>query len=465
MNAVISGCAGVAILVEGQDLFSIDVLHPAPVPRRAAEVSHLLGERRDLLFLENVAFEEIQRRLVEASDGEDALRMVLRLLDRELADDIRTDAADDLEALLSTPAVEEHVERVLFACPFPSGADPRGAVAAARRASAVKASAFVQRLIDVQPVIEEVRNAWSEIPTEVLATGADRARVRRAMVLEGVFRGLVKARAEGNRVDSVIAASLQKPGIKALPGYRALFQAWTVRLPSVSVPARVWASETETREAEPPSEKKRPSPARTSINRAEVFEKVKSQKAAIVRAFDRHDMTRAWSLIDELVAYNLSHGGAEFAVKSLCDLAKEAQRRGVLEAQVGLTSRAVDLGPHDGWAWAQHGKALLDVHRLLEALEACDRAVTYIDNVVAKNGRAEVLKALGRFDDALTAYDLIRRENPDNVVAKTGRAEVLKALGRFDDALRAYDLIRRENPDNVVAKNGRAEVLKALGRF
>ena len=392
MNAVISGCTGVAILVEGQDLFSIDVLHPARVPRQAAEVSHLLGEGRDLVFLEDVALDEVRRRLVDASDAEDALRMVLRLLDGELSEDIRTDAADDLEGLLSAPAVEEHVERVLFAHPFPSGVDPTGAVEAARRASATKSSAFLQRLIGAQPVIEEVRTAWNESPTDLLSTGAERARAQRVMLREGVFRGLVKARAEGRRADSIIATSLQKPGIKALLGYRALLQAWTVGLPSANAPARAQAWGTEAQEAEPPSEKRNLPPAPTPFNKTEVREKVKSQKAEIVRALKRRDATRAWSLVDDLVVYQLSHGGAEFAVKSLCDLAKEAQELGIVEAQLELTARAVAWGPFDGWAWSQRGKALLDAHQLPEALDACDRAVAYVNDAVAKTGRAQVLQ-------------------------------------------------------------------------
>jgi len=252
MNAVISGCAGVAILVEGQSFFSIDMLHPVRVSRQAAEVPHLLGEGRDLIFLEDIALDEVQRRLVEASDAEDALRMVLRLFDGELSDEIRADAAEDLEGLLSSPGVEEHVERVLYARPFPEGADPTGAVAAASRASAMKSSAFLRRLSSVQPVIEEIRAAWSEIPTEVLTTGAERARAQRVMVLEGVFRGLVKARAEGSRADSVIATSLPKPGIKALLGYRAILQSWAARLPSTGAPARAQHSGPEAREAEAP---------------------------------------------------------------------------------------------------------------------------------------------------------------------------------------------------------------------
>jgi tetratricopeptide (TPR) repeat protein len=85
--------------------------------------------------------------------------------------------------------------------------------------------------------------------------------------------------------------------------------------------------------------------------------------------------------------------------------------------------------------------------------------------VVARTGRAEVLKALGRLDEALQEYDSAGRDFPHDVVARTGRAEVLKALGRLDEALQEYDSAVRDFPQNVVARTGRAEVLKALGRL
>jgi tetratricopeptide (TPR) repeat protein len=85
--------------------------------------------------------------------------------------------------------------------------------------------------------------------------------------------------------------------------------------------------------------------------------------------------------------------------------------------------------------------------------------------VVAHNGRAEVLKAMGRFDDALIAFDKTVSLFPHAVAAHTGRAEILKAMGRFDDALIAYDKTVSLFPHAVVAHNGRAEVLKAMGRL
>jgi tetratricopeptide (TPR) repeat protein len=85
--------------------------------------------------------------------------------------------------------------------------------------------------------------------------------------------------------------------------------------------------------------------------------------------------------------------------------------------------------------------------------------------VFAKNGHAEVLKALGRNQEALEAYDAVIKAHPEGVVAKSGRAEVLKALGRNQEALEAYDAVIKEHPEDVVAKSGRAEVLKVTGKL
>jgi tetratricopeptide (TPR) repeat protein len=117
---------------------------------------------------------------------------------------------------------------------------------------------------------------------------------------------------------------------------------------------------------------------------------------------------------------------------------------------------------------AKNGRAevLKALGRLDEALQAYDAVIAeYPGNAVAKSGRAEVLKALGRLEESLQAYDAVIAKHPEHVVAKNGHAEVLKALGRLDEALQTYDAVIAEHPWDVVAKNGRAEVLKALGRL
>jgi tetratricopeptide (TPR) repeat protein len=84
---------------------------------------------------------------------------------------------------------------------------------------------------------------------------------------------------------------------------------------------------------------------------------------------------------------------------------------------------------------------------------------------VVRNGYAEVLKAMGRFDEALSIYEETMSRFPNNEVARGGYAEVLKAMGRFDEALSIYEETMSRFPNNEVARSGYAEVLKAMGRF
>jgi tetratricopeptide (TPR) repeat protein len=118
------------------------------------------------------------------------------------------------------------------------------------------------------------------------------------------------------------------------------------------------------------------------------------------------------------------------------------------------------------FAKAGRAELLKALGRLDEALMAYDAVLAaHPEDAVAKNGRAEVLKALGRLDEALVAYDTALAAHPEDVIAKTGRAEVLKALGRLDDALMAYDSIRMEHSEDLIARNGQAVVLAAMGRW
>ncbi len=131
----------------------------------------------------------------------------------------------------------------------------------------------------------------------------------------------------------------------------------------------------------------------------------------------------------------MSSGGSEYAAKSLCDLATRAKQRGFAPLQLEWTARAVDLQPDDEWAWAQHGDALLGAGRLDEAPDAYGLAVRFGQTAVGGAGRAEVLKAMGRFQEALDAYEGTRAAFPQDAVARNGYAAMLVLLERFDDAL------------------------------
>ena len=117
MEAIISGQAGVAFLLLGEERFAsihtgeTDLL----IPRSRGDFSFLFGDAGDLQFLEDVNHADVTRRFQIVQGQADALHLSLILLDPELSNEVRKDAADDLEDLYGLREILEHVECVLFA--------------------------------------------------------------------------------------------------------------------------------------------------------------------------------------------------------------------------------------------------------------------------------------------------------------------------------------------------------------
>ena len=63
----------------------------------------------------------------------------------------------------------------------------------------------------------------------------------------------------------------------------------------------------------------------------------------------------------------------------------------------------------------------------------------------------------------MASYEAVIKEFPRDVVARSGRSETLKALGRYEEALASYEAVIKEFPENVVARNGRLSLLLSMG--
>ena len=476
MNAVISGRAGRALVLDGELLTSIDVEDSSNrVPRRPSDLPYLFGESQDLRVIENSDIESISRELKADADLNLALDFILISLDEELEEDIRKDALQDLDEVFTDNQLVVQLENILYARPLPEDGDLVGALKLCTDAHLPNVLSFLQRFEEHQSVITEVSAAWETIPTRVFGSHDHQAEFQHLAVREGLFRGLVIALASPQQLQIAdpqpeIQAKLStfflnaglNPSVKGLPNHRQVMQSWTnsFRFHGDAVTIK-HEMEDEEREAAP----RRRHGRRVGIDRPAVLREVNRQKEIISAAILRRDFESVRGLTEDLVDYQLKSGETKHLAKSLCDLAMEAKELGMFSLQLELTERSVGMAADDSWSWAQHADALLNMQRLDDALRAYEQADAFGAGAVAMAGRAAVLKAQGQFDAALTAFDEVIREHPDDVFAKNGRAEVLKAQGRFEDALTAFDEVIREHPDNAVAKTGRAEVLKAQGRF
>ena len=209
MNAVVSGRAGVAVLLKGNQLFSLHFDEPDQlVSRQPEEYHYLIGEGSDLEYLEEVEPAAVRQQLEHAVRREEALEITLLLLDGELSDAIRTQAVADLEECLVPPGMIASLETVLYAAPLPETADLSGALRCSQNQQQLVLP-FLQRLEARQPAIRVVREAWEAVPESLFGSAEE---YRDAMTLSlraGLFRDLVHVRAEGGVPGNVLVQTLK----------------------------------------------------------------------------------------------------------------------------------------------------------------------------------------------------------------------------------------------------------------
>lgn len=108
------------------------------------------------------------------------------------------------------------------------------------------------------------------------------------------------------------------------------------------------------------------------------------------------------------------------------------------------------------FAKKEYGEAL----RLIQTYQRSTPSVAYD----SYHFEAGILAGLGRFSDAVGAYERALKHYPDSIELKLGRAAALAGAGRRSVALAAYDEILAGDAQNIAARSGRADVLIAMGQ-
>ena len=318
--------------------------------------------------------------------------------------------------------------------------------------------ALLEDLGESQAEICRRRREWDALGADLFNGPQAKLEFGYVAVASGTFRRVVQS--EPGQINNVLIDGLADRRFQRLPNFRNVLTSWIPPVRADRNPAqRPDEEEEDDRSYTPTSDAARPKRSYA------VFENVNKQKEAIKKAISEGRTAQVAKYVDELVAYQLKRSETEDVAKSLCDLAMHAKSVDAHALQLEFAGLATKILPSDGWSQAQLGDALLCVGRFSEALDAYRAALECGQEQIARKGRAEVLKALGRLDEALREYEGVIQDFPHDPVGRNGRAEVLKALGRLDEALREYEEAVRAFPEDVVARTGRAEVLKALGRL
>ena len=462
MNALVSGQASVAILENQKGLFYLRLDSDSPVRCSEGDRSYLLADAADVQEFPNVTVEKAIEKLELAWSKDRVLHLTLILLDKDTSEGLRVDAADCLQEMIEEDErALDFVSSRLYSAALPEEADGVGAIQSAEHAKATLVVEFLEGLLSNQDGIRRWRAVWDALPDSLFEDLDHRLRTTSAVIASGAFLRFVQAK-DRKSLDAARMRCLAQPPLDAVPGSVQMLSAWTESfLPAIPKRDSV-KLEPEGRLASGPVQRKR---AGRRKGAEEKLDAVDRQKAEIRRLLSKGRVAQAKKYIEQLVEHHRSQSRPKHTVKSLCDLGMEAKELGLHDLQLDLAGRAVSILPDDGWALCQLGDAYRHFGKHKQAISAYDMAERCGEPEVARTGKAEVLKAQGRFEQALAAYEATIKDFPGNVFARNGKAEVLKAQGRFEQALAAYEATIKDFPGNVFARTGKAEVLKAQGRF
>ncbi len=101
----------------------------------------------------------------------------------------------------------------------------------------------------------------------------------------------------------------------------------------------------------------------------------------------------------------------------------------------------------------RHQDALVSIDAALSGLMAADnRSLIYVQEDLVLLVRADILTRLGRFDDALIAYDKLLERFPQSHQAFNNKGILLERAGRMGDARLCYERAVAIAPENQIAR-------------
>ena len=464
MDAVVSGQAAALAVIEGEDC-SVVRLHDAEVTQEinVGALRNVFSGASDILYLRRTSREEAKRQLLAKIDQDDALRLTLILLDSSEEASIRTEAAIELETIFDNPGSREYVENTLYCTTFPRSFQLGEAIRIAEDFS--KVHGVLIELDRSQSNIGRVRGAWDRLPQELFESKERKDRFFAKATKQGVFRIISNALEKGgNAINSAILQSL--PLVDGEPNFRAVMASWTSGFKSSPTDYSQALKAIAAKEAQLANQEDH-DVVRYAGGYA-AYQRVLSQQNAIVGQIRAGNLVLARRYMDELVAMQKKSGDLEFAARTLCKLAQEANACGQYSLQLEWAKTATELAPADPIAHGHLADAYISLNRFNEALDSIKRTEELGDERFASTERARVLRLQGRLDEALAAFDALRKEfgtSEDNKFAWNGYAEVLRDMWRLGAALSAYDEAIEAYFGDSVSQCGKAAVLTELGRL
>ena len=463
ISALISGQAARVVFIQGTEIDYIDV----DAPDIRIKISHdlitrvLLGAS-DVEQLTVAQREDVYLRVLEKYNYDRGLRMLDILCSRENSTSLRLDSAKAfLEIIESDASVFEQIKNLAFSSvnsQLPFDLEISEAV---NKIPALEG--FIRALVAAQAHII-LFSASLEKSFDNNKVAADvREEFRALAVKRGVFRKLVETRGDKEQFNNAILAGYL--ALQSIPGARLIIGDWTKDFIERKTRRQLRQIEQDDEKYEAEEFSPRNDLDR---NRRKLFIAARLQQQAIVAKLKTGEVDAARRFAHQLINSQLQNGGVEYAAKSLTVLANEARKLGQISIELEWALQATNLAPDDGFTYGLLADTYLALYRFKEAEEAFQKAIVNGEEEFGQVGLARILKANGRLEEALIAFEKARSKFQYGMTPQyswLGYCETLRDLGHLDLAFAEYEKTTQKFPNEKAAFNGKASVLVDLGRL
>jgi predicted O-linked N-acetylglucosamine transferase (SPINDLY family) len=169
------------------------------------------------------------------------------------------------------------------------------------------------------------------------------------------------------------------------------------------------------------------------------------------------DLAEAEKLYHYLALQQPGRAGPRHMLGVLC------MQQGRNQEALALIGEAVTLDSGNAEMLGHYGHVLKSLGRFEEAVAAYDRALAARPDMAILVSRGNALRPLGRLEEALDSFDRALARAPREPGIWLNRGMVLSDLGRFEEALKSYDTALGIEPGHAGVLNNRALLLFNMG--
>lgn len=456
MKTLISGQAGLAIFVQGNEAAVISVEDRKEKRFPLSALNALLADSTDIRSFESISRSLAEKWLDFYWRSDRTLQLIIIILDMDESDDLVSEAAECLEEFFANTEVMIYVSNMFYAAPLPSNVNIERAIKLTDSSSPIL-NKFLKELMASQTSIKKFFDAWNVLPVDLFGSIELKNEFRQTLIEKGLFFSFVKTHNDSVGFANEHIRSLIE--LKDLPNFRQILNSWIKDLRPKKKELAVYEIAQAVEDEEEVIEKKK------RIKVHEVLLNIEKQKNGIIDSIKKGRLDLARRYVEQLITMQRMNSEPEHIAKSLCDLAQEAKEVSNYPFQLELVQRAVDIAPDDGWAHGQLADAFFNLKKLDDALQSYQNTSIFGQEAFGLNGQARILLEQGRFEEAFDAYDRLRVQFPEEVTIWAGYAEVLRSMWWLEEALQAYDEAIKKFPYEKVLKCGRAATLTDMGRL